>query len=699
MKGLQAASQETCLLWSPIDRPGCAEREEIPSGDGEAARAQACVVRHGGTVLSTLRRRAFTGVCLEPIHSSTLFICLAALLIPFSVTRAEPSGEPVDSLPSVVVSATRIPTPEIQVASSVTVVTAEEIAARQIQTLPDLLKEVPGLNVVQQGGPGGQTSVFMRGTNSNHTKVLIDGIDVSDPSNSNASFDFGQLLTQDIERVEVLRGPQSGLYGSDAVGGVINVITKSGSGPAKFNAGIEAGSFDTLNQTAGVSGSAEQFHYAVNFQHFHSGSTPVTPSDYLQPGQTRIDDYYDNLSGSTRLGFDVTDTFDLGLVARYTDSHQRFTGDNFEFFPSVPDTSQSESTSRQYYTRATAHLVSFGGAFDETLGAAYSNIKSFDFSPDGPSETDNFGARVKFDWQGIVTLPANEKLILGAEHQRDSITTPISASTNINSGYVELQSNFWDGLYDTVAVRYDDNDRFGSKATYRFAPEYLIADTGTKIKASVGTGFKAPTLEELFQSFPDFDFFANPNLRPETDLGWDAGVEQALFSNSLRVGVTYFRINIKNLIATSPDGTTNVNIGRAKTDGVESFVAYQPVRSLTLRLDYTFTQATDEIAHLTLLRRPKNKESLVTTWQASDRLLLTATVLSVSSWVDGNRDFSIPRLNASPYTTADVAGSFDLTKHWALTARITNLFNRHYQNPDAFDQPTIGAFAGIKAKF
>jgi len=622
---------------------------------------------------------------------------MAALLILLSVTRAETSNDSDDFLQPIVVTATRIPTPEIQVASSITVVTAEDIAARQIQTLPDLLKELPGLNVVQAGGPGAQTSVFMRGTNSNHTKVFIDGIDVGDPSNANASFDFGQLLTNDIQQVEVLRGPQSGLYGSDAVGGVINVITKSGSGPAQFNAGVEAGSFATFNQNAAVSGSDDQFHYAMNFQHFHAGSTPVTPSDYLQPGQARINDYYDNLTGSTKLGFDVTDTFDLGLAARYTDSHLRFTGDNFDYFPSIPDTAQSDENTKQYYARATAHWVT--GAFEQTFGAAYSNIRTYEYSPDGPSETDNFGARVKYDWQGVVTFAADEKLVLGAEHEDDSITTPIAASTDIDSGYLELQSSFRDSLYDTVAVRYDDNDRFGSKITYRFAPEYLIADTGTKIKASVGTGFKAPTLSELFQSFPDFDFFANPNLRPETDLGWDAGFEQALFSSSFRFGITYFRIDIKNLIDTSPDGTTYANIGRAMTHGAESFVAYQPIKSLTLRLDHTFTQATDEIAHLTLLRRPKNKESLAALWQATDRLSLSATVLSFSSWVDGNRDFSIPRLNASPYTTVDLAGSVDLTKNWALTARVTNLFDRHYQEPYGFDQPTLGAFAGIKAKF
>ena len=153
-----------------------------------------------------------------------------------------------DELQPVVITATRIPTPLLEVASSVTVVTAADIDARQERTFADVLKDIPGVNVVQTGGPGGETSVFMRGTNSNHTKVFIDGIDVSDVSNATGAFDFGQLLTQDIERVEVLRGPQSGLYGSDAVGGVINIITKSGNGPAQFNGLAEGGTFDTFNQ-------------------------------------------------------------------------------------------------------------------------------------------------------------------------------------------------------------------------------------------------------------------------------------------------------------------------------------------------------------------------------------------------------------------------------------------------------------------
>jgi vitamin B12 transporter len=610
------------------------------------------------------------------------------------VAIAEPS-----SLDTVVVTATRIPTPESQVASSITVISADDIAAEQTQTLPDILRVVPGLNVVQTGGVGGQTSIFMRGTNSNHVKVLVDGIDVGDPSSPNGAFDYGQFLTQDIQKVEVLRGPQSGLYGSDAIGGVINVITKSGSGPTQFTAGIEGGSFDTFNQNAGISGSADQFHYVAGIQHLHSGETPVTPLDALLPGERRIDDYYDNLTVSTKLGYDITDTLDVGLVARYTDTHLRLTGDNtFNFPDAFPDSEQSTNNTTQYYTRLTAHNVAFDGLLDHTLGIAYSNIKSTDFSPDnGPSE--NAGSRTKVDWQGNIRLAGDEHLIVGAEHQRDAISQPISASISINSGYAELQSAFGENLFDTVSVRYDDNDRFGSKVTYRFAPAFLINDSGTKLKASVGTGFKAPTLNQLFQSFPPF-FFANPNLRPETSLGYDIGFEQAVFADSVHFGATYFRNNIKNLIDSNADFSSLINVGRAHTDGVEGFISFQPVSAYTARLDYTYTQAFDETANTDLLRRPKHKATLRNSWQATSKLSFDAMILYVGSWLDGNRDFTnLEPLNAPSFTTVNLAANFNLNDTIAIYGRINNLFDRKYEDPIGFLQPSIGAFAGVKLKF
>jgi vitamin B12 transporter len=628
----------------------------------------------------------------------SLFLAVTAFISTLA-NLAAASTELEDGPETIVVTATRIPTPELQVASSISVITADDIAARQIQTLSDVLKDVPGLNVIQTGGVGGQTSVFMRGTNSNHTKVLVDGIDVSDPSSPVGTFDFGQFPSQDIQKVEILRGPQSGLYGSDAIGGVINIITQSGSGPAQFHANAEAGSFDTFNQAGGVSGSQDGFHYAANVEHLHSGETPVTPLDLLAPGERRIDDYYDNITGSTKLGFDVTDHFDVGLVARYTDSQLRLTGENENNYPAdFPDSAQSENDTHQYYTRATGHLISFDGGLEQTLGVAYSNIKSYETSPENP-ESDFFGSRVKIDWLGNIRLAADESLVLGAEHQRDEMTVPLSASTTIDSGYAELQSNIADAFFNTLSVRYDDNDRFGGKVTYRVAPAYVIQDTGTKFKASVGTGFKAPTLSQMFQNFPDFDFYANPNLKPESSLGYDLGIEQAVLRDTLRFGVTYFRNNIKNLIDDNADFTSYANVGRAVTEGAESFVWYQPMKELSFRLDYTYTQAMDDVLHEELLRRPKHKGDLVTTWQATDRWTLSASVLAVGSWVDGNRDFSIPRLNAPGYTTVDLATGYDLSSHLTVYGRVTNLLDRHYENPIGFLQPSIGAFAGIKTKF
>jgi vitamin B12 transporter len=199
-----------------------------------------------------------------------------------SVTVPPPSKPTISAAGnSVVVSPTTIPTPSYESASSTTVITGADIESHQYRTVPDALSLVPGLNIVQTGGPGGQTSVFIRGTNSNHVKVLIDGIDVSDPSNPNQSFDFGQLLTGDIARIEVLRGPQSGLYGSDAIGGVIAITTKQGSGPPKVTATLEGGSFGTFNQRVGFGGSRENFNYVFNVQHFRSTDTPVTPLNQL----------------------------------------------------------------------------------------------------------------------------------------------------------------------------------------------------------------------------------------------------------------------------------------------------------------------------------------------------------------------------------------------------------------------------------
>jgi vitamin B12 transporter len=640
---------------------------------------------------SSSRRRARVRLAALSLGSTSLLV--------LGVLAPAARAADAEDLQQIVVTATRVPTPVLEVASSITVVTAADIEARQERTFTDVLKDIPGLNVVQTGGPGGVTSVFMRGTNSNHTKVLLDGIDISDPSNSTGAFDFGQLLTQDIARVEVLRGPQSGLYGSDAIGGVINIITKSGSGPAKVTGALEGGSFDTFNQAGTLSGSADAFSYSASVAHYHAGSVPVTPLDLLQPGEARNNDYDDNLTFSTKLGLALTQSFDLGLVARYTDVHLHTTGEDYSFDPpylGYPAPEQTTAATTEYFTRLTAHLASFDGALDQTLGLAYSHLRTSTVEPGTPAAL-NTGERRKADWQGNVKLAPTETLVLGAEYERDEIEQPLEADVHVTSGYAELQSQVGEHWFSALNVRYDDNSRFGSKVTYRFAPAWLISDSDTKLRASIGTGFKAPTLSELYQNFPPY-FFANPDLKPESSTGWDAGFEQGFAQHTVRTGVTYFYNRIRDLITTDATGTTYANVGRATTDGIESFIAWQPLKALTLRADYTYTEATDDVLQQELLRRPKHKGNFITEWHPSDPWLVSLDVLWVGSWIDGNRDFSVPRLDAPGYTTVNLASSYDLTPHLTLFARIDNLFDRHYENPVGFLQPSLGAFAGVKVK-
>jgi vitamin B12 transporter len=609
---------------------------------------------------------------------------LVALCLP---AFAQDNSETVPE--NIIVTATRIATPQSQVASSVTVITAAEIESRQQISLPDVLRDVPGLNVVQTGGEGGQTSIFTRGTNSNHTKILLDGIDMADPSTPTNVFDFGKLNAADIARVEVLRGPGSGLYGSDAIGGVISVITKEGEGPLAATAHLDGGSFDTFNQDASLSGSDSGFHYRATLAHQHAGDTPVTPSSLLLPGEKAIGDYYDSVSGSTKLGYDVTDYFDLGLVGRASNILEKITGDGFSLktFTGFPSPTQSRIAAVQYDARGTAHLVL--GLLDQTIGLAYSSSATADADPNNGNSR-NSGARVKLDWQGNIALASDETLVLGAETARDAIHLPLSAGVTINAGYAELQSAL--GAFDnSVSLRFDDNSRFGDKFTYRLAPVYRIDATGTKLKATIGSGFKAPSLEDLFGPFGH-----NPNLKPETSTGYDIGLDQEL-GRDFSGGVTWFHNDIRNLIESGPPPTfAPVNVGKVRTQGMEAYLSWTPIEALKLRADYTYTEALDATFHTALLRRPKNKLSGDIFWQVLPDLSADLTLLYVSSTADIGREDFLP-LTLPSYVTANISVNYAISDMFTLYGRADNLFDERYQNPSGFLQPGQGFYAGIKA--
>jgi vitamin B12 transporter len=661
-----------------------------------------------------------------------------------SVVTAPPSRPSNQSSGSnIVVSPTTTPTPSETTASSVSVVTASDIEAHQYRTAPDALADVPGLNVVQTGGPGGQTSVFIRGTNSNHVKVLIDGVDASDPSNPNASFDFGQLLTGDIERIEVLRGPQSGLYGSDAIGGVISITTKSGSGPPKLTLQTDGGSFGTFNQRASLSGSQGDFTYSFNVQHLQTASTPVTPWYDIAPGQGRKNDYYDNWTYSTKLGARLTDTLSANVTARYTDSNLHFLNDDFaNFFPtSFAEQIQSMQKDHQFYGRG--ELVwAPTAAFTNYFGVNYTNVWSRNFDPNccdnfltSPVVTPpsvNLGTRVKYDYRGELQMAPGQKLVVGAEDQNETLRTnssnvedaafnatffETSAERRNDAGWLELQNQITQRFFIVSNIRYDANEQFGDHTTWRVAPVYIVPGTETKLKATYGTGFKAPTLEELYVNFLP-TFLANPNLKPEESKGWDVGFEQPLANDTIRFGSTYFRNDIRNLITAVPDPTNPTpgafmeqNVTTASTFGTENFIAWQASRNLNLRADYTYTVAKADVAAASatsppfsgqqLVRRPKNKASLTATWQATSRLQVTGTLLYVGPWWDFTRNGIPPTesnlyVKAPGFTTVNLAVNYAWTDNVTVFGRIDNLFNKYYEDPLGFVRPGFGAFGGVK---
>jgi vitamin B12 transporter len=621
-------------------------------------------------------------------------------------TAQKPPEQPATPKPGVantttnVISPTGIVTPINQVASSVTVITAQDIATQQYRTMPDALNTVPGLNVVQSGGPGAQTSVFIRGTNSNHTKVLIDGIDVSDASTG--TFDFAHLLTADMAQIEVLRGPQSGLYGSDAIGGVISIVTQKGEGPARWTAMNEAGSFGTFNQSVGVSGSQDNYNYAASVSHVHASDVPVTPLQLLPPGQQANGNNYDNMTYSTKTGVNLSDSLTWNSVLRYSESTLLFTGNNtpnLDFSVFFPDAKQSQQTIHEFFGREEAVWSLLDGRIKNYFGVNYTNYWHADITEGFDPTAITTGNRLKYDWHSVTEVATGQNLIVGAERENSNLNTlDLSAKTGNSAAFVEWQSNIAKRFFLTANIREDDNDNFGQHMTYRIAPSVILPVTETTIKASYGTGFKAPTLSELFEFFPGFSI-PNPNLKPEQSRGADIGFEQPLFNERIRFGSTYFKNDITDLIFFEPIPGSflgqNINIGHAITEGTENFVTFNVIDRVKVRSDYTFTRTVDTDTGLQLLRRPKEKFSVTALWNPIDPLTLSATVLHVSDWSDVDRNTGVP-VTAPGYTIVNLRADYALNDQLKVFGRIDNVANVHYQNPTGFLAPGLGVFAGIR---
>ncbi|GAN53093.1 TonB-dependent receptor plug domain-containing protein [Tanticharoenia sakaeratensis] len=613
------------------------------------------------------------------------------------------------SLPeTVTVTAQRLPARIDEVGDSVTVVTADDIARLQKRDLPTLLAQQPGLNLVRTGGPGGTSSIFMRGTNANEVKVRLDGMEINDPSNPTAAFDPGQFLTEGLARVEVLRGPQSGLYGADAMGGVIDLTTKQGEGPLHGWATAEGGSFSTANQSGGIAGSAGRFHYLVDLSHMHVGSLQTTPQGLIPPGTKVARNRDDNRTASVRLGYDVTRDIDLGLAAHLTQAAYDYESDNYDVYPPVPTAQRNVSDLNQAIVRGTAHWRMFDGLFDQTAGLGYVVYRRRDFTageseaPGADNPSFNRGDRLKADWHGVLRLGDYGTALVGAEHIRERIVdSPVTAHTDTNAGFGQLALHWRDILFGSGNIRFDSNSRYGQYVTWRVAPAIRIPQTGTTFKASAGTGFHGPSLNQLFVSYPAYYFLANPNLKAERLIGYDAGIAQSLLHDRLQLSATWYDNRVHNLIQTVLSGYdyTYGNVAHARTYGVEVAADYKLADTLRADISYTWTVAKNEDTGQQLTRRPRDKVSASATWTTPWRpLSITPDLLYVSGWHDVDR-YAGTNAIAHDYVVFDLAGQYRIDRHWTAFVRGENLGDRRYQNPVGYLQPGRAVYGGISAKF
>ncbi|MDA1043801.1 MAG: TonB-dependent receptor [Verrucomicrobia bacterium] len=588
----------------------------------------------------------------------------------------------------IIVTATRVETPIEKVGSSISVVTAEDLKRTRIQDVKDALQWVPGVSVSQNGGPGQNSGVFLRGAPSGFTRVMMDGVEMNDPGGIGTSFDFAHLNVTAIERIEVLRGPQSTLYGSDAMAGVINVVTKKGTGAPSAYASAEGGSFNTIRLGAGAQGQTNGIDYTLDVAyHETDGISAFEKRDGFSER-----DGYENLTLSSRVGAQVTDLVSLDALVRFVNGESDYDSYDASFSPSEEGRTESE----QLFARLAAKMVLLDGVWEQTLGAS-KTVYDRGFL-DSPGVDDSFfdSEILGFDWKNNVFLES-QTITVGVDWQQDEATSDgIRDDYDVTGYYLQDAVDLQDNWLVTLGGRVDDHSAFGSEATYRSTTVYDVPTTGTKLKGSWGTGYKAPSLFQLFASSPFVQ--GNPDLGPQASEGWDAGVEQDIVEDVLRVGVTYFDIDYDDLVTFVFDDPgepgTYRNSHSAESRGVEAFVATRPFEKVDLRVDYTYLDNEDKSPGNDFeLRRPKDQVSATLGVQATEAMELTLYGVYVGSRKD------IFDVTLEEYFLFNLAASYEVSEALELYVRVENLLDEDYQQIDGFGTAGAAAYAGFRGAF
>jgi vitamin B12 transporter len=586
----------------------------------------------------------------------------------------------------VVVSATRFDIPLDQSPSSVSVISSEDIEQKQIERVSDALREVPGLSVVQTGTAGQLTSVFMRGLPSQDMQVLLNGIPIN--QGLAGQFDFANLTTDDIDRIEVVRGPQSTIYGPRALAGVVQIFTKQVSGPPGITMSADGGSYDTFRESLESDGKIGGFDYSIG-------------ASRLDTDNARPNNNYRNTAGIADVGWSPNEDLRIGGLFAYSLSD---TGNpNTIFDPRPIDHFLTE----KWFVAPHVDL-SVGDWWDHKFIFDYDHERQVN-NPNqdgfvGPTRA--LFERTQIDYQNDLRPTSWLTLTSGFFYSRVNAgqerpfvlfgPTFVSDHTEEVAGFLQGTLMPIDNLIFVAGGRFDHFNQFGGIWTYRLASSYKVDRTNTTLHSSVATGFSPPSSQDKI-------FGNNFGLKPEHDLGWDIGVEQRLWENRVAIGLTYFHNDLSNVIGFNGLFQT-LNLGAAETQGLEAELRAQPIADLLFKASYTYLEAektsSADISQpqgARLPRRPRNEVYVSASYLWWKKLRTTIEAKFVNAREELN--FGGPNFDIEDYSFVNIAAEYEINPHLSIFGRINNLTNEHYS--EVFGFPALGraAYGGVKLRF
>ncbi|PTQ65208.1 vitamin B12 transporter [Sphingomonas sp. PP-CE-3G-477] len=608
---------------------------------------------------------------------------------------------PDPDAPELVVTATRAAQPLSEIGQAVTVIDRAEIERRQTTVVSDLLATTPGVTVTRNGTVGALTSVRIRGAEADQTLVVIDGVRVNDPSSTGGGFNFGNLLSSSVERIEILRGPNSVPWGSQAIGGVVNIITAAPTEGVQARANAEYGYADSVFASAGVSGKSGPVSGSLTGGYLRTDGISSAASGTERDG-------YRQYGATGRVGVEFAPGIGLDLRGYFADSKVDI-DDGFDPNTFVVADSPAYGTTQELYGYAGLHANLADGRFNNRVAFTIADINRDNYSqPGGDVTFIGRGRSERYEYQGDFRPLDQVRIVAGVERENSRFNDGFTfADTGITSVYGQLIVKPLDVLTITGGVRNDDHDDFGSHTTFG-ANAALALRTGTTIRASYGEGFKAPTLYQLFSDY------GNRDLDPETARNFDVGVEQAFLDNRARVGVTYFNRRTRNQIdfrdcspaelttansicANRPFGVYD-NVARAKADGVEFTLALLPVDALTLTANYSYIDTEnrsigDNFGNV-LARRPRQTASVDADYRFAFGLSVGGTVTMVGDSFDDAANTT--RLDG--YALAGMRAELPIGERFAVYGRVDNLTDARYETIAGYGNYGRAAYGGVRLR-